>query len=888
MRNFEREYILKNYTMKARLLLCAAVLALLAVGCKHYDYPFQNPNLSVQKRADNLLSLLTPEEKVGLMMNGSVSVDRLGIPAYNWWNEACHGICYDDVTVFPQVIALGATFDAPQQLEIYQAVSDEARAVWNTTDHNQMGVTEPNGNIWHNGLSFWCPNVNIFRDPRWGRGQETPGEDPYLNGVMGVQTVKGMQGNDRKYFKVHACAKHYAVHSGPEADRHRFNAEVSMRDLWETYLPAFRSIVKDAKVQEVMCAYQRYEGEPCCGSDRLLQDILRDKWGFSGIVVTDCGAIGDFYNPRQHNTHPDAATASADAVLSGADVECGTSYRSLIEAMERGLITEADIDVNLRRILESRIELGMFDPAEKLPWANLGLDDLSSAAHTALAAKAAREAIVLLKNENNILPLKKSGITIAVVGPNADDARVILGNYNGYPTAANTQTILDAIRAAAPSANIIYERACDLVEPAITTHFIERMNGGKGLHADYYNGTEFGGAVVATVDYDEPLSLNTTSPALAHEDCAWTDGLNLTDFSARYNGSFTADYTGDMIYTVRGSGSYIFKVNGKTIAEQAGAPAGRFGGFGGFGGFGRGFAPTTFPVVAGQTYEVSIELTQPQARSASFSFDLYSRRPVDFQGVAERVKNADVIVMVSGISQNQEGEGRDRTSIELPDIQKELLAAMDATGKPVVVVNVSGSAIAFGSVEKEYDALIQAWYGGQACGLAVADVLFGDYNPAGRLPVTFYASDDQLPDFNDYSMEGRTYRYFRGEPLYAFGYGLSYTSFSYGQAKVAGKPAKMTLTVPVTNTGDRDGEEVVQVYVKSLDNPDAPIKALKGFARVKIAAGQTAEVKVELGSGAFEYYDAAIDELSIKPGRYQLLYGGSSRDADLQAVEVKI
>ena len=441
---------------------------------------------------------------------------------------------------------------------------------------------------------------------------------------------------------------------------------------------------------------------------------------------------------------------------------------------------------------------------------------------------------------------------------------------------------MDAIRAAAPSANIIYERACDLVEPAITTHYIDRMNGGKGLHADYFNDTEFGGAVVATVDYDEPLTLNTTSPALAHEDCAWTDGLNLTNFSARYSGTFTADYTGDMIYSVRGSGKYIFKVNGKTIAEQAGAPAGRFGGFG------RGFAPTTFPVVAGKTYQVSIELSQPQARSASFNFDLYSRRPVNFKAVAESVKDADVIVMVGGISHNQEGEGHDRTSIELPDIQKELLAAMDATGKPVVFVNVSGSAIAFGSVEKQYDALVQAWYGGQACGLAVADVLFGDYNPAGRLPVTFYASDEQLPDFNDYSMEGRTYRYFRGEPLYAFGYGLSYTSFSYGQASVSGKPAKMTLTVPVTNTGARDGEEVVQVYVKALDDPGAPIKALKGFARVKIAAGQTADVTVELGSGAFEYYDSSIDELSIKPGRYQLLYGGSSRDADLQAVEVTV
>ena len=870
--------------MKAKFFLCAAALALLAVGCKHYDYPFQNPNLSVEKRADNLLSLLTPEEKIGLMMNGSVSVDRLDIPAYNWWNEACHGICYDDVTVFPQVIALGATFDAPQQLEIYTAVSDEARAVWNTTDHHQLGVTQPNGNIWHNGLSFWCPNVNIFRDPRWGRGQETPGEDPYLNGVMGVQTVRGMQGNDKRYFKLHSCAKHFAVHSGPEADRHRFNASVSMRDLWETYLPAFRSIVKDANVQEVMCAYQRYEGEPCCASDRLLQQILRDKWGFSGIVVTDCGAIGDFYNTRQHGTHPDAASASADAVLSGADVECGTSYKALSEAIEKGLISEADIDVSVRRILEARIRLGMFDPAEKLPWAKLGDKDLSSPAHTALAAKAAREAIVLLKNENDILPLRKEGITIAVVGPNADDARVLLGNYNGFPTAENTQTILDAIRAAAPGANIIYEKGCDLVEPFITTHYVQRINGGKGLHADYYNDVEFGGGVVASVDYDEPLTLNTTSPALAHEDCAWTDGLNLTGFSARYSGSFTADYTGDMIYSVRGSGKYTFKVNGETVAEQASAPS--FGGF--WGGFGRGMAPKTFPVVAGQSYEISIELAQPEARSASFSFDIYSRRETELKAVAERVKNADVIVMVSGISSNEEGEGHDRTSIELPEIQQQLLAEMDATGKPVVLVNVSGSAIAFGGVEKEYDALVQAWYGGQACGLAVADVLFGDYNPAGRLPVTFYASTDQLPDFNDYTMEGRTYRYFRGEPLYPFGYGLSYTSFSYGQAKVAGKPAAMTLTVPVTNTGKRDGEEVVQVYVKSLDDPDAPIKSLKGFARVKIAAGQTANVTVKLGSGAFEFYDASIDELSVRPGRYQLLYGGSSKDADLQAVEVSI
>ena len=866
-----------------KLLFCAGIVAAMMLsGCNKYEYPYQNPRLSVEKRVENLLSLLTPEEKIGLMMNGSISIDRLDIPAYNWWNEACHGICYDDVTVFPQVIALGATFDADQQYEIYTAVSDEARAVWNTTDHHQLGVNEPSGGIWHNGLSFWCPNVNIFRDPRWGRGQETPGEDPYLNAIMGTQTVKAMQGTDKKYLKLHACAKHYAVHSGPEPLRHQFDVSVSMRDLWETYLPAFKKIVKEGKVEEVMCAYHRYEGVPCCGSERLLQNILREKWGYEGMVVSDCGAINDFYNTRNHGTHPDAAHASADAVLAGTDVECGTAYKSLVEAIEKGLITEAQIDVNLRRILRARFELGMFDPAEKLPWANLGLDDLSSPAHTALADKAAHEAIVLLKNQDNVLPLRKEGITIAVVGPNADDARVILGNYNGYPTAENTVTIVDAIRKAAPSANIIYEKGCDLAEPYITKHYIDQMNGGAGLHAEYYNGTEYSGAVVASVDYDQPLTLNTTSPALAHEDCAWEEGLGLSNFSAKYSGSFTADYTGDMIYSVRGSGKYNFSVNGKTIAEQAEAPRGRFFGFG------RGMAPTTFPVKAGETYEISIELSQPEAKTSNFTFDLYSRRDVDLAPVVEKVSAADVIVMVSGISSDIEGEGHDRSYIELPEIQQQLLAAMDATGKPVVLVNVSGSAMGFGNVENQYDALIQAWYGGQATGPAVADVLFGDYNPAGRLPVTFYASTEQLPDFQDYSMQNRTYRYFQGQPLYAFGYGLSYTSFSYGEAKTAGKAANMTLTVPVTNTGAKDGEEVVQVYVKALDNPDAPIKSLKGFKRVPVAAGQTVNVTVELSNEAFEYYDEASDELALKHGRYQLLYGGSSLDADLKAVEVEI
>ena len=871
---------------KSALFPCLLAAVMLLPGCKHYEYPYQNPRLSFDKRAENLLSLLTPEEKIGLMMNGSVSVDRLDIPAYNWWNEACHGICYDDVTVFPQVIALGATFNAPQQYEIYTAVSDEARAVWNTTDHHQLGVTQPNGSIWHQGLSFWCPNVNIFRDPRWGRGQETPGEDPYLNAVMGTQTVKGMQGTDSKYYKLHSCAKHYAVHSGPEPLRHQFDVTVSGRDLWETYLPAFKSLVEEGNVQEVMCAYHRYEGDPCCASNRLLQDILRNKWNFKGLVVTDCGAIGDFFNARQHGTHKDAASASADAVLSGADIECGTSYRSLTQAIEQGLITEADIDVNVKRILKARFELGMFDAPESLPWADLGLEQLSSPEHTALASKAAHEAVVMLKNKDNILPLRKD-MKIAVVGPNADDARVILGNYNGYPSAANTKTILDGIREAAPGAEIIYEKGCDLNAASITTHYVGQINGGKGLHAEYYNTLDWSGSVVASVDYDEPLSLNTTSPALAHEDCPWADGVNMTGFSAKYTGSFTADYTGDMVYNVRGSSRYTFKVNGKTIVESQGQ--GGRGGFGGFGGFGRGAAAaTTFKVEKGKTYEISIELSQPEARSASFSFDIYSRGPVDFDKVFDKVSKADVIVMVSGISSDIEGEGHDRSSIELPEVQQELLAKLDATGKPVILVNVSGSAIGFGNVEDKYDALLQAWYGGQACGEAVADVLFGDYNPAGRLPVTFYASTDQLPDFQDYSMQNRTYRYFKGEPLYAFGYGLSYTTFSYGDAKTAGKAKNMTVTVPVTNTGKIDGDEVIQVYVKSLDDAGAPIKSLAGFARVNIAAGETKTVTIDLNKDAFSAYDEATDGLKFRPGNYRILYGGSSLDSDLKSLDIKL
>jgi len=874
------------------LLGAALVLSLTACGNKSskYEYPFRNPNLKIEKRVDNLLSLLSPEEKVGLMMNGSISVDSLGIPAYNWWSEACHGICMNGATVFPQAIALAATFDDAQQYEIYTVVSDEARAHWNTSNHNEFGKTRATGGAWHQGLSFWCPNINIFRDPRWGRGQETSGEDPYLTGVMGSALVRGMQGNNPRYYKTHACAKHYAVHSGLEANRHRFNVSVPMRDLWETYLPAFKMLVTEAGVQEVMCAYNRYEGEPCCGSDRLLTDILRNKWGYKALVVSDCGAIGNFYRRGQHETHADAVEASVDAVLSGTDIECGTSYNALVQAMQEGKINEADLDVSLRRILRSRIELGMFDPAEMDPWKDLGADDISSPAHTALAHKAADEAMVLLKNEGGILPLKKEGLTIAVVGPNADNVSMQYGNYNGTPIRENQISILQAIKDKAPNATIIYDRACELADDYLTVNHLGDLNAGKGLYAEYFNNANMSGVPVAKAYYDD-VNLRTMG------DYRFAEGVEMNNFSARMTGIYVADFTGELNYRVSGNDTWKLMVNGRVLAEQKEPVQGR--------GFGRGQQPQapSFKVVKGRAYLIQLEYAKGETGPAYLSFELSQRKLAEFASVAEKVKDADVIIMVSGISARLEGEemrvnyegfsGGDRTKIELPNVQLRLLEAMNNTGKPVVLVNCSGSAIGFGAVEDQYQALLQAWYGGQAGGLAVADVLFGDYNPAGRLPVTFYKSTDQLPEVEDYNMDhGFTYRYFKGEPQYAFGYGLSYTTFAYGDAKLSKQSikagGKVDITVPVTNTGNRDGDEVVQIYIKALDNPAAPIKSLKGFKRVNIPAGQTAQVKIMLEPKAFEYYDEKIDELSAMPGRYQILYGPSSLDKDLKAIDFTV
>ena len=777
---------------------------------------------------------------------------------------------------------MAAAFNAQLVYDVFSQVSDEARANWNRTDHNDPKLFNvPMGVIYYPGnpeLTFWCPNVNIFRDPRWGRGQETCGEDPYLNAVLGVQTVLGMQGNDNHYFKTHACAKHYAVHSGPEPLRHSMNVEPTNRDLWETYLPAFKALVKKGNVREVMCAYQRFEGKPCCTSDRLLIDILRNKWGYDAIVLTDCDAINNFFNKGQHETHKDPLSASIDAVLNGTDLECGKVFMALTEGLQKGLIKESDLDMHLRKTLYGRFELGMFDPAEMLPWANLGPEVISSEKNDALATQAARESMVLLENKN-VLPLSKNIKTLAVLGPNADDAAMLNGNYGGTPTKEHTHSLLEGIKAAVPGAKIIYEKACELNDEYTTIHHLQDFNGGKGMKVEFYNNRDLAGEPAKT-DYYNELNFSTFG--------AWgfAQGVNRDTLSVRISGTYTSTFTGEMKYTLMTDNGYVLKVNGEVVEE---AKASDFrGGFG----FRRQIEYKSFPVEAGKTYDVVIEYKHGNGQFALLRGDICERYLVDFTDLANKVKAADAIIIIGGISAQMEGEGGDKQDIELPKVQQMLVKAMHQTGKPVIFVNCSGSAIAFGSVEGEYDALLQAWYAGQGGARALAEVLFGDYNPGGKLPVTFYRSNNDLPDFLDYSMKNRTYRYFTGVPQYAFGYGLSYTTFKVGKGKISGKSAKSgqtgtfcTLKVPVTNTGKCEGTETVQVYVKALDDAGAPIKALKGFQKLNLKAGETATATIALDGEAFEYYNEAIDELSVKPGRYQILYGTSSLDKDLQSFD---
>ncbi len=863
--------------MKTILLAIASAAVLLLFGCTEqntYEYPFRDPSLDVDERVENLLSLLTPEEKVGLMMNKSVSVDRLGIPSYNWWSEACHGLRAEGYTVYPQYIGLSASFNPELVYDVFESISDEARANWNRSER-EFGVGLGEFFFYGNPeLSFWCPNVNIFRDPRWGRGQETPGEDPYLSSVMGVQTVRAMQGDDPDYYKTLACAKHFAVHSGPEEMRHRFDVSVSKRDLWETYLPAFQALVTQADVRQVMCAYNRYEGVPCCANDRLLEDILRNKWGYNSLVVTDCSAISNFYSKGQHGTHPDAASASSDAILHGTDLECGTDFVSLVDALRSGLIRESELDVHVRRVLKARFELGMFDPAEMLPWSDLGPEVISSEEHDAQAIRAAAESMVLLKNDG-VLPLSKGIRKIAVLGPNADNFDMQLGNYSGAPAPNHVRPLIEGIRKMLPDAEVVYEKSCDHLDEYYTVDLIGEFDGGRGLKGQFYNGGRFCGEPAVENRYTSSVNLSTFGAY------RFADGVDADNVAVRLSGTYRAGYTGKMSYYIFTDNGYRLKVNGRLIDDGSRAREA-------FGFANTASAYSSFDVVEGRTYDIEVEYERGSSPFANLAVQFCRRYPVDFDSLAQRLGDADAIVFIGGITPGYEGEGGDRPDIELPTVQRKLLKALRGSGAPVVFVNCSGSAMGFEGVEDCYDALIQAWYPGQGGAEGLAQVLFGDVNPSGRLPVTFYKSTAQLPDFEDYRMEGRTYRYFEGEPMYPFGYGLSYSEFRFAQARLSKSRAKMgrsvEITVPVTNVSSVDGDAVVQVYVKALDLEGAPLKSLRAFRKVAIAAGETANVTLSLGAEAFSFYDGD-DGLAPRTGKYLILYGSSSADEDLQALD---
>ena len=831
------------------------------------QFPFQNPDLPLDQRVNDLVGRLTLPEKVSQMLNASPAIDRLGIPAYNWWNEALHGVARTGLktTVFPQAIGMAATFDKDAMLTMATMTSDEARAV------HQEYVRRGERGIYQ-GLTFWTPNINIFRDPRWGRGQETYGEDPYLTGQMGSALVHGFQGDDPKYLKITACAKHFAVHSGPESSRHVYDAKISNYDLWDTYLPAFRDLIVDAKVAGVMCAYNAYAGQPCCGSDVLMTDILYKKWQFKGYVTSDCDGINDFW--QHHKTDPDAAAAAADAVLHGTDIECATgklfTYNSLLESVQKKLISEQQLDTSVKRLYKIRFQLGMFDPVERVKYAQIPLSVVESAPHQAHALRMARESVVLLKNEKSTLPLRKDLKKIVVMGPNADNESVQLGNYNGFPTTLVTP--LAGIRAkVGPGTEVVYMQGVDyasntVYEPLDINNQLS-YNGQPGFRAEYFKGINLEGPAVAT---RQEAGLDRY---LANVKMEVAPGLPAENFSARYQATFTPSTTEELALQISGDDGYRLFVDDKLVIDAW---------------QGRGFSTNQhmLTVTAGQKLNLRLEYLQVDRRTI-LKFSGAKVVPMNAANILAQVKDADAIVFVGGISPKLEGEemnvkvpgfsGGDRTTIGLPQVQTELLKVLYSSGKPVVLALMTGSALATPWEAEHLPAILNSWYGGQAAGTALADVLFGDYNPAGRLPVTFYKSETQLPAFDDYSMVGRTYRYFTGEPLYPFGYGLSYTTFKYSNLQVLSKPVTgqpVRVSVEVQNTGARAGDEVVQLYVR---HPGATGRvarhALEGFRRLNLAPGAKQTVQFTLTPRQLSRLDAQARRVEA-PGKVQVFIGG--------------
>ena len=780
---------MKTYLLTLFVALCAGS------SVSAQTYPYQNPNLSARERAVDLCSRLTLDEKAKLMLDESPAIPRLGIKKFFWWSEALHGAAnMGNVTVFPEPIAMASSFNPDLLYKCFDIASTEFRAQYNERMQRGSGEDEK-----FHSLSVWTPNVNIFRDPRWGRGQETYGEDPYLTSVMGVQVVKGLQGpEDAKYRKLWACAKHYAVHSGPEYTRHSANlTNVSPRDMWETYMPAFKTLVQDAKVREVMCAYQRLDDDPCCGSQRLLQTILRDEWGFEYLVVSDCGAVSDFY--ESHKSSSDATHASAKATIAGTDVECGYgyAYRSIPEAVKRGFITEAEVDKHVIRLLEGRFDLGEMDDPSLVEWSKIPYSAMSTKESANISLEMARQSIVLLQNNGNILPLQKNKEKIAVIGPNADNTPMMWGNYNGQPN--HTITILDGIKA--KTKKFFYTQGCDLTYDKVLESLLASQcsfEGKKGMKGTFWNNRQMEGKPVTTQYYTQPLAVTTFG---MHN---FAPGVQLEDFSAKYETVFTPTEAGEYVVNVDGCGQFELYLDGERKFRH------------------RIWRTTPNHIVIqaekGKSYNIEVRFSHVPTYNANLAINIAKEYPIDYQTIIDQLKGIDKVVFVGGISAALEGEempvdidgfkGGDRTHIELPAVQRNFLKALKAAGKQVIFVNCSGSCIALQPETESCDAIVQAWYPGQEGGTAVADVLFGDYNPSGKLPVTFYKNSSQLPDYEDYSMKGRTYRYFN-DALFAFGYGLSYTEWKVesGEWK-ENTNGGGTVTVDVTNIGRRDGTEI--------------------------------------------------------------------------------
>lgn len=837
--------------------------------------PYLDPSLPVKTRVDDLVSRMTLAEKVSQMMNDSAAIPRLGVPKYNWWSEGLHGFARSPATLFPQGIGLAATWDAPLLGDVAATVSTEARAKYNQAIRNNIHSQSL-------GLTIWSPNINIFRDPRWGRGQETYGEDPYLTSTLAVEFVRGLQGGNSRYLKTVATPKHFVLYSGPEPARHRINIDASAHDLADTYLPGFRAAIVEGHANSLMCSYNAVDGVPSC-ANQLLQNLVRNDWGFHGYITSDCGAIRDFYSPAGHRYSADAAHAAAAAVLAGTDTDCGRAYEALPEAVKEGLIPEKDIDVAVKRLFTARFRLGMFDPPADVPFDHMAMSEVDSPAHRELALRAARESMVLLKNQGHLLPLKNVR-TIAVVGPNAVDLAAIEGNYNAIPL--HPIFPLDGIEAAFPKARILYRQGSPYVAgfpvpvPRSALH-PAKGSAAVGLAAEYFPNSTFSGrAVLTRVDKQIDFDWAAAHPA---------PGVPANDFSVRWTGTMTVPQAGDYPMEVtlvhcnpcQDREAFTLWLDGKQIAAYAtnGQAEHR-----------RNDTPI---------FHLHFPDTQPHAIRLDYShhsplfgagLTLNWMPPVDVlrERAVEIARQADVVIAIMGISPNLEGEempihiagfdGGDRTAIDLPQAQQQLLHALAATGKPLAVVLMNGSALAVDWTQQHAQAILEAWYPGEAGGEAIADTLDGTNDPGGKLPITFYASLDQLPKFTDYSMNNRTYRYFRGTPLYGFGYGLSYTSFDYGSETLsttnlkAGDP--LTVETEVRNAGQVAGDAVVELYLTPPQQGVNPLRELEGFRRIHLTPGESRKVRFTLDPRQLSLVDAQ-GARSVRAGDYSVFVGGS-------------